>query len=194
MFESHLRRSWLLPGLSYLRLVHVSFYISFSCCLNIVQRFFWGVQFCTAYVGTASQPSWLTVAGASLSCTQSNATRGPCGSDWGLMLAGEIMFLFSYRNPLSRSSFDAFFDWLLPGNFRSIFSLQEHLRNDASLVLSWRVAKLRHAKCKHWFGDHCLRMGWTWPCMNWEFWLQRLFWYPNKSTRRQRTFKSFVVF
>jgi hypothetical protein len=52
------------------------------------------------------------------------------------MLAGEIMFLFSYRNPLCRSSFDAFFDWLLPGNFRSIFSLQEHLRNDASLVLS----------------------------------------------------------
>lgn len=42
MFESHLRRSWLLPGLSYLRLVHVSFYISFSCCLNIVQRFFLG--------------------------------------------------------------------------------------------------------------------------------------------------------
>ena len=46
-------------------------------------------------------------------------------------------------------------------------------------VLSWRVAKLRHADtdldasivmksgqvetCRHWFVDHCLGMGWIWP-------------------------------
>ena len=150
MSESHLRRSWLLPGLSYLRLVHVFFYISFTALYSLCRH---------------SLPAIMTNSG------RCKPVLHPIQCD-----TCEIMFLFSYRNPLCRWSFDAFFDWLFPGCFSFFFPAGTSLKwCKFCIVLSWRVAKLRHAKCKHWFGDHCLGMGWTWPCLNWEFWLQRLF-------------------
>ena len=71
-------------------------------------------------------------------------------------------------------------------NFRPFLSLQENLRSDANFVMEGGQVET----CKHWFGDQCLGMGWTWP---WEeLYLEGLCW--HKKTANSVFFHCFLLF